>query len=225
MGVEQHLVGLLGIGAENEGPAVGELEVSDLQFGPLAADDRPIFRPVELERLARQKRQRHEHAATARLLFLLPGGLPVASEGRHAIVGAVIAEGGPISVQLLGRPLLFARLPRLLPQHLRQLVGVGIQLAWPIRDGKLRFDAVRTPVRADRVPRPPSASRYLTDREMISIMPASYDAQDLHVDHSVVPRLGQGGRVRTWVSSRRKNPWRPGQFSVEINNWSMMVVG
>jgi hypothetical protein len=28
----------------------------------------------------------------------------------------------------------------------------------------------------------------------------------------------QGGKVRTWVSSRWKNPWRPGQFSVEINN-------
>jgi hypothetical protein len=31
--------------------------------------------------------------------------------------------------------------------------------------------------------------------------------------------LGQGGRVRTWVSSRWKNPWRPGQFSVEINTY------
>ncbi len=72
MGVEQHLMGLLRIGAENEGAAVGELDVSDLQFGPLAADDRPIFRPVELERLARQKRKRHEYAAAARLLFLLP---------------------------------------------------------------------------------------------------------------------------------------------------------
>src|ERR1700676_5788544 len=48
MGVKQHLVGLLWIGPENEGAAVRELEVSDLQFGPLAADDRPIFRPVEL---------------------------------------------------------------------------------------------------------------------------------------------------------------------------------
>ena len=37
MGVEQHLVGLLRIGAENEGAAVGELEVGDLQLGPLAA--------------------------------------------------------------------------------------------------------------------------------------------------------------------------------------------
>ena len=119
MGVEQHLVGLLRIGAENEGAAVGELEVSDLQFGPLAGDDRPVFRPVELERFARQKRQRHEHAATARLLFLLPSGLPVASEGRHAIVGAIIAKGGQIGVQLLGRPLLLAGLPGLLPQHMR----------------------------------------------------------------------------------------------------------
>jgi hypothetical protein len=31
------------------------------------------------------------------------------------------------------------------------------------------------------------------------------------------PRVGRGGEVRTWVSSRRKNPWRPGQLSVEIN--------
>src|ERR1700733_8839019 len=44
MGVEQHLVGLLRVGPENESAAVGELEVSDLQFGPLAAEDRPIFR-------------------------------------------------------------------------------------------------------------------------------------------------------------------------------------
>ena len=119
VGVEQHLMGLLRIGPENEGAAVGELEVSDLQFGSLAADDRPVFRPVELERFARQKRQRHEHAAAARLLFLLPSGLPVASEGRHAIVGTVIAEGSQIGVQLLGRPLLLSRLPRFLPQHLR----------------------------------------------------------------------------------------------------------
>ena len=49
MGVEQHLVGLLRVGPEREGAAIGELEVGDLQFGPLAADDRPVFRPVELE--------------------------------------------------------------------------------------------------------------------------------------------------------------------------------
>src|SRR6202167_319734 len=186
--------------------------------GPLACYDRPIFRPIELERLARQNPQRPDHAAAACLLFLLPSGLPVASEGRHAIVGAVIAEGGQISVQLLGRPLLLARLPGLLPQHMRQLVGVGVQLARAIRDVELRFNGVRAQVLADCVPRQTCASGYLSDREMISIMPASDDAQQLHVDHSVVPCPGQGAKVRTWVSSRWKNPSRPGHLSVEINS-------
>ena len=143
MGVEQHLMGLLRIGPENEGAAVGELEVSDLQFGPLAADDRPVFRPVELEGFTRRERQRHEDAAAARLLLLLPGALPVAGEGRHAIVGAAVAEGGQIGVQLLDRPLLLAGLSRLLPQHLRQLVGVGVQLARAVGNSELRLDAVR----------------------------------------------------------------------------------
>ena len=108
MGVEQHRMGLLRVGPEEEGAAAGQFEVSDLQLGPLAGNDRPIFRPIELECLARQECQRHEHATAARLLFLLPRSLPVAREGRQAIVGAVVAEGGQISVQLLGRPLLLA---------------------------------------------------------------------------------------------------------------------
>ena len=37
------IMGLLRIGPENEGAAVAELEVGDLQFGPLAIDDRPVF--------------------------------------------------------------------------------------------------------------------------------------------------------------------------------------
>ena len=151
--------------------------MSDLQFGPLAADEGPVFRPVELKRLAGQESQRHESSAPAGLEFSLPSGLPVASEGRHAIVGAVVAEDRQISVQLLHRPLLFARLSRLLPQHLRQLVGVRVQLARAIRDVELRFNGVRAQVFADRVPRKTCASGYLSDREMISITPASDDAQ------------------------------------------------
>jgi hypothetical protein len=119
MGVEQHLMGLMRIGAENESAAVGELEVGDLQLRPLATDHRPVFRPVELERFAGQERQRNENAATAGLLFSLPSSLPVAGKGRHAIVRAVIAESHQVGVQLLGRPLLLARLRRLLTQHLR----------------------------------------------------------------------------------------------------------
>jgi hypothetical protein len=93
MGVEQHLMGLLRVGPEEEGAAAGQFEVSDLQLGPLAGNDRPIFRPIELECLTRQECQRHEHATAARLLLLLPSGLPVARESRHAIVRAVVAEG------------------------------------------------------------------------------------------------------------------------------------
>ena len=91
-------MGLLRIGPENEGAAMGELEVSDLQLGPLAADEGPVFRPVELKRLAGQESQRHESAAPAGLEFSLPSSLPVASEGRHAIVGAVVTEAGQVNV-------------------------------------------------------------------------------------------------------------------------------
>ena len=46
-------------------------------------------------------------------------------------------------MQLLDAPPLLARLPRFLPQHLRQLVGVRVQPAREIRDVKPRLDAVR----------------------------------------------------------------------------------
>ena len=52
MGVEQHLVGLQRVGPQEKRAAVGQLEVRDLQLGPLAGKDRPVFRPIELERLA-----------------------------------------------------------------------------------------------------------------------------------------------------------------------------
>ena len=177
VGVEQHLMGLLRIGPENEGAAVGELEVRDLQLGSLAGNDRPVLRPVELERLARQKRQRHESPAAAGLLLSLPGGLPLAGEGGHAVVGAVIAKRDQIDVQLLDRPLLLAGPSRLLAQHLRQLVGVGVELARPIWNLELRLDAVRAQVFANRVPRQLGAPRDLPDRVVVPISPASDDAQ------------------------------------------------
>src|SRR5258708_37195313 len=43
MGIEKHLVGLLRVGPEEEGAAAGQVEVSDLQLGPLAGNDRPIL--------------------------------------------------------------------------------------------------------------------------------------------------------------------------------------
>ena len=82
--------------------------MGDLQFGPFARDDRPVFRPVELERLARQKSQRHERAAATGLFLPMPRRLPLAGECGHAIVGAVVAQRDQIGVQLLARPFLLA---------------------------------------------------------------------------------------------------------------------
>jgi hypothetical protein len=86
VGVEQHFVGLQQIGAQREGAAVGQLGVGDLQLGPLAAKDRPVFRPVELERLAGLKCQGNKGAASVGLLFSMSGGLPLTRKGGHAIV-------------------------------------------------------------------------------------------------------------------------------------------
>ncbi len=76
MRVEQHLVGLLRIRPEEEGAAVAELEVTDLEVGPLARDDR----------------KGHEDAAARGLLLSLSGILPIARESRHATVGSVVAQ-------------------------------------------------------------------------------------------------------------------------------------
>ena len=103
---------LLRIGPQNEGAAMGELDVGDLQFGALTRDDRPILRPIELKRLAGGESQRHEDAPARGSLFALPSRLPLTSEGRYPIVGAVVAQRRQIGVQLQNRPLLLARLPR-----------------------------------------------------------------------------------------------------------------
>src|SRR3978361_329580 len=77
MRVEQHLVCLLRVGAQKEGAAVAELEVGDLQLGALASNNRPVFRPIELESLAGHERQRHEYAAAWGLVLGVAGGVPV----------------------------------------------------------------------------------------------------------------------------------------------------
>jgi hypothetical protein len=61
--VEQHLVGLQQIGPQEEGAAVAELELRDLQLGTLAVDDGPVLAPVELERFPGRK-PRRANAAT-----------------------------------------------------------------------------------------------------------------------------------------------------------------
>ena len=177
VGVEQHLVSLQQVGSQREGTAVGQLDVGDLQLGALAGDDRPILRPVELESLARHKGQRHEGAAAAGLLLAQPGGLPVPGKGRHPIVRPLIAQRHQIGVQLFDRALVLARLAGLDPQHRRELVGIGIELARALGDLKPRFDAIRPQVLAHGVPREAGAAGYLPDLEMVPVVPAPDDAQ------------------------------------------------
>jgi hypothetical protein len=69
-----------------------------LQLGALVADDRPILRPIELEGFARLERQGHKCTAAARLQFPLPILTLFPGEGRHAIVGPLIAEADQIGM-------------------------------------------------------------------------------------------------------------------------------
>src|SRR4051812_36947781 len=63
MRVKQHLMRLQRIGTDDEGPAVAELAMRDLQFGASGTDDGEILAPVELKCFAWRKGQRNESAA------------------------------------------------------------------------------------------------------------------------------------------------------------------
>src|SRR6188472_4139743 len=68
MRVEQHLVGLQQISADDEGAAVAKLDVRHLQLDANAADNRKILAPVELESFAGCKRQWYEASPASSLL-------------------------------------------------------------------------------------------------------------------------------------------------------------
>jgi hypothetical protein len=65
---------------------VRQLEVRHLQFGALAAEDRPVLTPIKLKRFAGLKDQRDKGSAPAGLLFALPVRFPVADERGHTAV-------------------------------------------------------------------------------------------------------------------------------------------
>ncbi|CAD7047309.1 hypothetical protein RHAB21_03763 [Pseudorhizobium halotolerans] len=98
VGIEQHLVRLQEVCPDDEGPGVAQLRVGDLQLGALIANDRPIFRPVELEGLAWFERQGHKCPAARRLQFPLTIIAPFPRKGSHTIVRPLVAEADKISV-------------------------------------------------------------------------------------------------------------------------------
>lgn len=80
--VEQHLVGLQQIGPHEEGAAVAELELCDLQLGTLAVDDGPVLATVELERFPGRKPERNEGSASGCLCLLVLFPSPASGKRR-----------------------------------------------------------------------------------------------------------------------------------------------
>ncbi len=151
VGVEQHLVGLQQIGAHEESPAIGELEVGNLQLGAHAGDDRPVLAPVELERLARREGQGHEGTSSAQMLLTTIVLMPGPSKSRHTAVRTLVAEAHQIGMQLLDRPLLLAGTAHLPLQPERKPLGIRVQLARPFRHPELWFDRVRSQIFANGI--------------------------------------------------------------------------
>jgi hypothetical protein len=119
MRVEQHLVGLQQISADDEGAAVAKLDVRHLQLDANAADNRKILAPVELESFAGCKRQWYEASPASSLLQPFALLLPDPGKRRHTVVGTVVAKADEIPIQLLGRPSLLAWPPGFTPQPRR----------------------------------------------------------------------------------------------------------
>jgi hypothetical protein len=202
-GVEQHLVGLQLVGPDHKGPAVRQLGVRGLQLDPLAADHRPVLAPVELECLAGLESQRHEHAAPGCALRDLPLRPPLPDKGRNPSVGAVIAQGDQVRVELPCGPAPFAPLPRRHHQPPRQLVGKRVQPARAPGHLEPHLHRVRPQILADRIPRQPGPPLDLPDRCLIPVTPPADHAQQLHVDHSDNPDRLIEERGQTGV-----HPWR-----------------
>ena len=98
MGIEQHLMRLQQIGADNEGAAVAELGMCHLQLDAGAANDCEILAPVELKGFAGRERQRHKGATPGGLLQKFALLLPGTGTGGHPVVGSVIAEADQVTV-------------------------------------------------------------------------------------------------------------------------------
>jgi hypothetical protein len=154
-----------------------KLGMRHLQLGLPATQHRPVLAPVELERLARGKHQRHERTAPAGLRLALPLGLPGPDEGGHAAIRSVVAQHHEVGVHLLCCTSLFARLAALGPQPTRKLLGKWVNLARPLGNFELGFNRPATQVLADRVARQTRAPLDLPDRHLITKVPAPDNAQ------------------------------------------------
>lgn len=164
MGVEQHLVGLQGIGSQQEGPAVRQLDVGYLELHAVVADHREVFAPVELECLAGAESQRNEGATPRSLLLSVPIGPPLSRKGSNTVVGPVETKCHQIGMHLLQRLTLFAGLPGIGLQPARQLLGKGIKLARPLGRREMRLDRIGGQMFGHGIARQARATGNLPDR-------------------------------------------------------------
>ena len=176
VGVEQHLVGLLRVGAQHEGAAVAELELRHGELLALAADHRPVLAPVELERFARGEHQRHEGAA-ARARLLIASPLPRPRERGHAVVGAAVAERHEIVEQLPPVAPLLTPARRLPLEPRGEHVAVRVELARALALGIRRLQRAVGQVLANRVPGKLGAPGNLANRYSFAEMPAPNHTQ------------------------------------------------
>lgn len=168
MGVEQHLVGLQGIGPQKEGPAVRQLDMADLELYALAADNRKILAPVELERLPGAESQGDEGAAPRCLFVALTIGAPLPCKGRHTVVGTSKAKSDEIGMHLLQRVPIFASLLRIGLEPARQRLGKWIKLARPFRRRELWLDHISLQILLDGIARHTGAALNLPDRQTLT---------------------------------------------------------
>jgi hypothetical protein len=70
--------------------------MGNLELYALAADNRKIIAPVELERLPGAEGQRNKGAAPRRVFLALSICFPLSRKGRHTVVGACKAKGDEI---------------------------------------------------------------------------------------------------------------------------------
>jgi hypothetical protein len=172
VGVEDHFLGLPGVGGEEELPAVGEAEVGELDGLHHTAQFHLFMAPVELGRLPRRETQGDVGVAGG------GGGLalPVLHVTLDAVVGAGIALALEVFVQPPGgAPLGLGTLAVLLQPGLQLLFGLEVLL-----DGVARQVQVAGDV----------ADRFLLDQ-----VPSPQLHKTLHADHSRL--LRQKGGILT----------------------------
>jgi hypothetical protein len=191
VGVEDHFLGLPGVGGEEELPAVGEAEVGELDGLHHTAQFHLFMAPVELGRLPRRETQGDVGVAGG------GGGLalPVLHVTLDAVVGAGIALALEVFVQPPGgAPLGLGTLAVLLQPGLQLLpvrpkLGTGLLAALV---GRFLFGLE---VLLDGVARQVQVAGDVADRFLLDQVPSPQLHKTLHADHSRL--LRQKGGILT----------------------------